>query len=168
LLERTLIQKLNRSLRNVQYKVKPTEVYPVTPTINDQMGVLPTDYNEADDDDYDDGEEETRADVINNNTCNLNATSSQQRSDNVRDEVPVAEDPIANQLCLDNLQGQAMASDGGNPDVNICDPDTDAVVTDKVLLGATPESPQVEVPPVRRRPKRNVGPPRRFDEYVLY
>ena len=30
-----ITQKLTRSLRNVKYKVKPTEVFPVTPTIND-------------------------------------------------------------------------------------------------------------------------------------
>ena len=52
-----IVQKLNRSLRNVKYKVKPTEVFPVTPTIND--------VNVSVNDDDDDGEEEARDDSIN-------------------------------------------------------------------------------------------------------
>ena len=176
-----VIQKLNRSLRNVKYKVKSTEVYPVTSTVNDCVGVLPADYDESDNDD---GEEETRTDVIDNETYDMNNTIFQQRSDDVCDEVPVVDDPTANQLSDLSIpnesvipsnsrpevpQGQAVAPDDGYSAARTCDLNADPVVTDEeVRLGPTSESPQVEVPPARSRPRRNVGPPRRFQEYVLY
>lgn len=157
-----IVQKLNRSLRNVKYKVKPTEVFPVTPTINDNhvnWGL-----------DEDEGEEEARvvdcqsyddpvmplADQRNPDVCDIDPVGGtpatiQQAGDPVPDVQ--AESPAA---CHDAPLNSTIVQDAGS-----------RVTEDEVHLGSV-ESSQGEVPPTGSRPRRNVRPPKRFEGYVLY
>ena len=168
-----VIQKLNRSLRNVKYKVKPSEVYPVTPTINDNLVNWELD--------EDDEEEEAR--VVD---CQINDDSvmppADQRSPGARDIDPVGGTPATSQqagepvpdvqavpptACRDVPQNLSIVQDAGSPVADENYPVPAAVVTDEVRL-VSPESPQDEVPPVWSRPRRHARLPRRFNEYVLY
>jgi hypothetical protein len=157
-----IVQKLNRSLRNVKYKVKPTEVYPVTPTINDDHVIQELD--------EDDGEEEIRVvdyqpyddpvvplvDQQNPDVCDIdpvggNPATIQQAGDAVPDVQAVP--PAA---CHDAPLNSTIIQDAGS-----------RVTEDEVHLGSV-ESSQGEVPPAGSRPKRNVRPPKRFEGYVMY
>ena len=146
----------------MKYKVKPTEVFPVTPTINDNhvnWGL-----------DEDEGEEEARvvdcqsyddpvmplADQRNPDVCDIDPVGGtpatiQQAGDPVPDVQ--AESPAA---CHDAPLNSTIVQDAGS-----------RVTEDEVHLGSV-ESSQGEVPPTGSRPRWNVRPPKRFEGYVLY
>ena len=169
-----VIQKLNRSLRNVKYKVKPSEVYPVTPTINDNHVNWELD--------EDDGEEEEARVIDRQINDDSMMPPAVQRSPGACDIDPVGGTPATSQqteepvpdvqavspvACHDAPQNLTIVQEVGSPvaDENYSVPA--AVVIDEVRL-VSPESPQDDVPPARSRPRRHTRPPERFKEYVLY
>jgi hypothetical protein len=77
-----IIQKLNRSLRNVKYKLKSTEVFPVTPTINDM-------YVRFEDDDIE-GDEEIRDNVY----CDVTSPIIVQHTDDMTLWLPQSSMPL--------------------------------------------------------------------------
>ena len=152
-----VVQKLNRSLRNVKYKVKPTEVFPVTPTINDTHVNL-------EDEDFE-GDEEVRDDALDTTypvatpragaSPTAPAVESTPATTSEPPDLYVPDEPI---VAPTEIVHEHTA------------PGSTAIeTTDEEVPSGSDGPHQEEVPPAgRRRPRRNAGPPKRFDEYVLY
>ena len=163
-----VIQKISRSFRNVKYKVKPTEIYPVTPTINDIAPVL---HDEEDEDTRDDG---MINDVVQEPSHKPQAKlPHKQQNDvpNVVDDSPPiiagiednddAIPDLEDQVCDTPNSGELPAKQS-EPATEICEAATNE---DRPGL---PESPLDDDAPTERRPKRQTRVPKRFGDYHLY
>lgn len=155
-----IVQKINKSLRNIKYRVKPTEVYPVATTISDTLQHV-----ENDEDEDDDGVGQMSNDII--ELPNRPVLSPNQPTALNYDDTPNEED----QLNVANI-------DTADPDVSPECPQNEANDDSWARRDKAPtddeacpesESPQdSETPPPKIRPQRKTGRPKRFADYVLY
>ena len=158
-----IAQKLNRSLRNVRYKVKPTEVFPVTPTINDACV-------RSEDNDIEEDEE-----IRDNVYCDVTSPSIVQHTDDILVAPSVEYAPaLVNEPPDPYVPDERPDTSTPNID-ELAPPDPMSIAVDQVdiavavpeALPGSVESHHVEAPP-RSRPRRNAGRPKRFAEYELY
>ena len=189
------VQKMTKSLRNVKYKVKPTEIYPVTPTIND-VGLDNMSYA------FEDGEEgDTRDDdgiLLSNIGQTPTTRDSHAKSPNQRDSLLQQNAPRERETEIQRPMSESLdARDSMPPPAVQCNHDTDQnndivedahttpdfeqlpvhqhesavdlceAATNESRPGLSESTPG-EVPSTRGRPKRHAGPPKRFGDYLLY
>ena len=178
-----VIQKITKALRNTKYKVKPSELYAVTPTIND---INTSNVN------LDDEEEEDARDVIpdddDEQASVANAPAKDARCpsgvEHPRPSLVDARSSIADTPSLDNatatcveLQTSASAASEQLQDIpeetldQQREPEYAVEATAPAVsenhLGST-ESPLDDEPSDRRRSKRQPRRPGRFRDYHLY
>jgi len=159
-----IIQKLNRSLRNVKYKVKSTEVFPVTPTINDVCVRSEDDDIEGDEEIRDNVYSDVTSPIIVQHTDDIPVAPSVEYAPAFVNEPPDPYVPDERSDTPTVNTGELTLPDSTNIEVD----QVDAAVMVPEAPPGLDESHQEEAPPTRRRPRRNVGRPKRFDEYELY
>ena len=159
-----IVQKLNRSLRNVKYKVKPTEVFPVTPTINDVCVRSEEDDIEGDEEIRDNVHVDFTNPIIVQHAEDIPAAPSVEYAPASVNEPP---DPyVPDERSAIPIENTCEHTPLDSMNIEVSQADAAAVVPE--VPPGLDESRQEEAPPVRRRPRRNVGRPKRFDEYELY
>ena len=155
---------MNRSLRNVKYKVKSTEVFPVTPTINDVCVRSEDDDIEGDEEIRDNVYSDVTSPIIVQHTDDIPVAPSVEYAPAFVNEPPDPYVPDERSDTPTVNTGKLTLPDSTNIEVD----QVDAAVMVPEAPPGLDESHQEEAPPTRRRPRRNVGRPKRFDEYELY
>ena len=139
-------------------------MFPVTPTINDACV-------QSEDNDIEEDEE-----IRDNVYCDVTSPTIVQHTNDIPVAPSVEYAPaLANEppdpYVPDERSDTSILNVGElvPPDsMNVAVDQADAVVVDPEAPPGLDESHQVEAPPTRSRPRRNVGRPKRFNEYELY
>ena len=152
-----IVQKINKSLRNVKYRVKPTEVYPVASTISD------TPQHIEEDEDEDDVELMLN-DIIEcpsrpvrfpDPPTVFNHGAIQNEGDHLNLATNATVAPVVSPECPQHETNNTLTGR-----------DEQASTDDEASHEF--ESPQdSEPPPPTNRPQRRMERPKRFDDYVL-
>ena len=173
-----VIQKITKALRNTQYKVKSSELFAVTPTIND-MNVILEDEEEEDARDVipDDDEQASVADVPTQDVHSPRHVEPPRPSQADAQSLMADMPGLSNGDTIDaELQMAASAPDErlrGIPEETLDHqrvPESavvDAAAVNENHLGST-ESPLDDEPSERRRSRRQPRRPARFHDYHLY
>jgi len=161
-----IIQKITKSLRNVKYKVKPSELYPVTPTVNDaNISAFTADYEEDEEETNDDIPDVYCQSAPQSNvgpSCSLPVDLDDTLGTKIGASV-TAEDAEVDRM-VTNTEAQEVPEVPQEVPVTTED---EAVATSEDHPGSHGSPPDDE-PPTRRRPKRQTRPPKRFADYVVY